>query len=145
MTRRPAPATVLPRAPTAARAGRRCRQDRPRVLADASRAQTVEPESPAQTHYGLWTEWARATGNAHPVNVRRRHLWLGTRALPRGVAVQAIWALYAVGFGLLPRQFTQEAMAHRRMGVRKQGFILSILRQGGRGKSSHAVGVALTY
>jgi hypothetical protein len=30
----------------------------------------------AQTHYGLWTEWALVTGNVHPVNMRCRHFWL---------------------------------------------------------------------
>ncbi|KAJ7488054.1 hypothetical protein FB451DRAFT_964027, partial [Mycena latifolia] len=30
-----------------------------------------------QTYYGLCTEWAVVTGNAHPVNLGCKHLWLG--------------------------------------------------------------------
>ncbi|CAK5272473.1 unnamed protein product [Mycena citricolor] len=58
-----------------------------------------------QTHYGLWTEWALATGNANPVNWKCKHFWLGI--------VVGIWALYAVGLGLLPRQLRQEAKGRR--------------------------------
>ena len=29
-----------------------------------------------QTHYGLWTEWAFATGNLHPVNKGCKRFWL---------------------------------------------------------------------
>ena len=30
-----------------------------------------------QTHYGLYTEWAVATGNLHPVNIACKRFWLG--------------------------------------------------------------------
>ncbi|KAJ7466835.1 hypothetical protein B0H11DRAFT_1733104 [Mycena galericulata] len=30
-----------------------------------------------QTHYGLWTEWAFVTGNAHPVTWHCKRFWLG--------------------------------------------------------------------
>ncbi|KAE9405557.1 hypothetical protein BT96DRAFT_916027 [Gymnopus androsaceus JB14] len=53
-----------------------------------------------QTHYGLWTEWALITGNAHPVNWRCKHFWLGIMI--------SIWSLYAIGLLLLPRQLKQE-------------------------------------
>ncbi|KAJ7500094.1 hypothetical protein FB451DRAFT_50057 [Mycena latifolia] len=58
-----------------------------------------------QTHYGLWTEWALVTGNAHPVNMRCRHFWLAI--------VVIVASLYALGLLLLPRQFRQEANARR--------------------------------
>ncbi|KAJ7206903.1 hypothetical protein GGX14DRAFT_551485 [Mycena pura] len=58
-----------------------------------------------QTHYGLWTEWALVTGNLHPVNWRCRHFWLGI--------VIAMWGLYGLGLGLLPRQLKQETAARR--------------------------------
>ena len=29
-----------------------------------------------QAHYGLWTEWAIATGNLHPVSSGCKHFWL---------------------------------------------------------------------
>nr|GAT58426.1 predicted protein [Mycena chlorophos] len=61
-----------------------------------------------QTHYGLWYEWAKATGNAHPVNWRCKHFWLGI--------VVAFWALYVVGLGLLPRQYKQEAQGRTEKG-----------------------------
>ncbi|KAF7315842.1 Cytochrome b561 domain-containing protein [Mycena indigotica] len=53
-----------------------------------------------QTHYGLWHEWAFITGNAHPVNWRCKHFWLGF--------VTAVWAIYLLGLLLLPRQYKQE-------------------------------------
>ncbi|KAJ7624852.1 hypothetical protein FB45DRAFT_924365 [Roridomyces roridus] len=59
-----------------------------------------------QTHYGLWTEWAFITGNAHPVNKGCKHLWLGV--------VVVIWSLYGIGLVLLPRQFKQERAARAR-------------------------------
>ncbi|KAJ6612558.1 hypothetical protein B0H10DRAFT_2052118 [Mycena sp. CBHHK59/15] len=59
-----------------------------------------------QTHYGLWTEWAFATGNGHPVNWRCKHFWLAITVV--------IWSLYALGLGLLPRQLKQEAAARRK-------------------------------
>ncbi|KAJ6499792.1 hypothetical protein DFH09DRAFT_328824 [Mycena vulgaris] len=58
-----------------------------------------------QTHYGLWTEWALITGNAHPVNWRCKHFWLAI--------VAVMWSVYAIGLVFLPRQFKQEA-ANRR-------------------------------
>ncbi|KAJ7926847.1 hypothetical protein B0H13DRAFT_2229352 [Mycena leptocephala] len=67
-----------------------------------------------QTHYGLWTEWALVTGNAHPVNMRCRHFWL---AIVVEIALnprhQIVASLYALGLLLLPRQFRQEANARR--------------------------------
>ncbi|KAK6992661.1 cytochrome b561 domain-containing protein [Favolaschia claudopus] len=57
------------------------------------------------THYGLWIEWAFITGNIHPVNSRCKHFWLGI--------VVAMWSLYAIGLGLLPRQLKQEAATRR--------------------------------
>ncbi|KAJ7637363.1 hypothetical protein DFH06DRAFT_655159 [Mycena polygramma] len=58
-----------------------------------------------QTHYGLWTEWAFVTGNAHPVNSRCKHFWLGI--------VIVMWSLYGIGLVFLPRQFRQEAASRK--------------------------------
>ncbi|KAJ7071946.1 hypothetical protein C8F01DRAFT_222236 [Mycena amicta] len=63
-----------------------------------------------QTHHGLWYEWAYITGNAHPVNWRCKHFWLGI--------VITICALYVVGLGLLPRQYKQEAQNRKEKGER---------------------------
>ncbi|KAJ6564987.1 hypothetical protein DFH09DRAFT_1035121 [Mycena vulgaris] len=60
-----------------------------------------------QTHYGLWIEWPFVTGNAHPVNWRCKHFWLGI--------VVVIWSFYAIGLVLLPRQFKQESAKRRAM------------------------------
>ncbi|KAJ7429024.1 hypothetical protein B0H11DRAFT_2151375 [Mycena galericulata] len=58
-----------------------------------------------QTHYGLWTEWAFVTGNAHPVTWHCKRFWLGI--------VVGMFTLYALGLLLLPRQFKQERAARR--------------------------------
>ncbi|KAI0029041.1 hypothetical protein K488DRAFT_57276 [Vararia minispora EC-137] len=92
-----------------------------------------------QTHYGLYTEWAFATGNLHPVSSGCKHFWLAilivrttptptlkTRAdtpadrldaVPRwsgraahGV-MQIVWGLYVLGLLWLPRQIKQERAA----------------------------------
>jgi hypothetical protein len=50
----------------------------------------------AQTHYGLWTEWALVTGNVHPVNMRCRHFWLAI------VVVRSVFFLLSVFIPLSP-------------------------------------------
>ncbi|KAJ7135609.1 hypothetical protein C8R44DRAFT_848534 [Mycena epipterygia] len=62
-----------------------------------------------QTHYGLWIEWALATGNVHPVSWRCKHFWLAIVVLTGG---KVMWGLYAIGL-LLPCQFKQEAASRR--------------------------------
>ncbi|KAI0311023.1 hypothetical protein OF83DRAFT_1069520 [Amylostereum chailletii] len=72
-----------------------------------------------QTHYGLWTEWAFATGNAHPVTWHCKDFWLAivivslpSRSSGPHLSLttrQIVWSLYGLGLFLLPRQLKQEA------------------------------------
>jgi hypothetical protein len=54
-----------------------------------------------QVHYGLFTEWAFATGGLHQVPESAKHAWLAQ--------VVVFWVLYGFGMALLPRQFKQES------------------------------------
>ncbi|KAI0315873.1 hypothetical protein OF83DRAFT_1129912 [Amylostereum chailletii] len=58
-----------------------------------------------QVHYGLYTEWAQSTGNLHPVPDAAKRAWLAL--------IVIFWALYGLGFGLLPRQVKQESAARK--------------------------------
>jgi len=62
-----------------------------------------------QVHYGLFTEWAFATGGLHQVPESAKHAWLAL--------VIVFWALFGLGLALLPRQFKQESRARK---VRKE-------------------------
>jgi len=53
-----------------------------------------------QVHYGLFTEWALATGGLHTVPESAKHAWLALTIV--------FWVLYALGMALIPRQFRQE-------------------------------------
>jgi len=61
-----------------------------------------------QVHYGMYTEWALGTGNAHPVPKSAKSAWLAL--------VVVFWALYAIGLALVPRQFTKEKDARSSSG-----------------------------
>ncbi|EIN04632.1 hypothetical protein PUNSTDRAFT_138284 [Punctularia strigosozonata HHB-11173 SS5] len=57
-----------------------------------------------QVHYGMFIEWARSTGNLHPVAMGCKHFWLGCTTV--------FFGLYFIGVALfLRRQYRQEAVA----------------------------------
>jgi len=56
-----------------------------------------------QVHYGLFTEWAIATGGLHKVPESAKHAWLAL--------VIVFWVLYGLGLALVPRQYKQESEA----------------------------------
>lgn len=60
-----------------------------------------------QVHYGMFTEWALALGNSHPVHPGCKHFWLGTTV--------AFFGLYFIGMVFLPRQYKQESASRGRM------------------------------
>ncbi|KAF7305915.1 Cytochrome b561 domain-containing protein [Mycena chlorophos] len=64
-----------------------------------------------QTHYGLWHEWAFATGNVHPVTWHCRDFWLGI--------VVAFWTLYIIGLVFLRRQYRQEKLRREKPGEKQ--------------------------
>ncbi|KZV62377.1 hypothetical protein PENSPDRAFT_758768 [Peniophora sp. CONT] len=64
-----------------------------------------------QAHYGLYTEWAVGTGNAHPVSKGCKRFWLAI--------VVIVWTLYLGGMALLPRQLRAEQYAARDAQARK--------------------------
>jgi hypothetical protein len=53
-----------------------------------------------QVHYGLYTEWAFATGGLHVVPMSAKRAWLAL--------IIVFWVLYVAAMALLPRQFKQE-------------------------------------
>ncbi|KAJ6583005.1 hypothetical protein DFH09DRAFT_1245911 [Mycena vulgaris] len=59
-----------------------------------------------QVHYGLTIEWF-FTGGLHSVPNSAMHAWLAL--------IIVFWALYFLGMGLLPRQFSSEAEGRRAM------------------------------
>ncbi|KAF9023335.1 hypothetical protein BDZ89DRAFT_1069943 [Hymenopellis radicata] len=53
-----------------------------------------------QVHYGLYTEWAFATGGAHQIVDAAKHACVALVVL--------FWSLYGIGLAFLPRQLKQE-------------------------------------
>ncbi|KAJ7466836.1 hypothetical protein B0H11DRAFT_2047852 [Mycena galericulata] len=85
-----------------------------------------------QTHYGLWKEWALINGDTHPVSWHCKRFWLGI--------VVGMFTLYALGLGLVPRQFKQERAARQAAGARggvdgegKAGSLEGLRGLGGEG------------
>ncbi|KAJ7432186.1 hypothetical protein B0H11DRAFT_2079454 [Mycena galericulata] len=60
-----------------------------------------------QVHYGLYFEWAFATGGLHQVPQSALHAWLAL--------VIVFWVLYFLGMAFIPRQFKSEAEGRRQM------------------------------
>ncbi|KIK63346.1 hypothetical protein GYMLUDRAFT_41071 [Collybiopsis luxurians FD-317 M1] len=56
-----------------------------------------------QVHYGLYIEWAFATGGLHVVPMSAKRAWIAL--------IVIFWALYLAGLSLVPRQYTQEKRA----------------------------------
>ncbi|KAK7462308.1 hypothetical protein VKT23_007909 [Stygiomarasmius scandens] len=60
-----------------------------------------------QVHYGLWIEWPTTTGNIHAVPQSAKNAWIAL--------VVVFWVLYIVGFGFIPRQFSQEKRSREKV------------------------------
>ncbi|KAJ4478806.1 hypothetical protein C8J55DRAFT_549803 [Lentinula edodes] len=56
-----------------------------------------------QVHYGLYIEWAFATGGLHVVPMAAKRAWIAL--------IVIFWVLYLAGLALVPRQFSQEKRA----------------------------------
>ncbi|KAJ3977943.1 hypothetical protein EV361DRAFT_762368, partial [Lentinula raphanica] len=56
-----------------------------------------------QVHYGLYIEWAFATGGLHVVPMAAKRAWIAL--------IVIFWVFYLVGLALVPKQFSQESRA----------------------------------
>ncbi|KAJ3994413.1 hypothetical protein F5050DRAFT_517741 [Lentinula boryana] len=56
-----------------------------------------------QVHYGLYIEWAFATGGLHVVPMAAKRAWIAL--------IVIFWVLYLVGLALVPKQYSREKRA----------------------------------
>ncbi|KAJ7185879.1 hypothetical protein C8R46DRAFT_1061958 [Mycena filopes] len=66
-----------------------------------------------QVHYGLYTEWAFATGGLHEVEDSAMHAWLAL--------IIVFWVLYFLGMAFIPRQFSKEKEGREQMQMQRRG------------------------